>query len=103
MTRTGLLLGLIAVTSLPLSAQQPASAFEVASIKPNTRADRAFSEIGKGSVVTTSLPMRALINLAHGVRPDRIVGSPAWFDRERFDITARAPAGTPNSANKPSM
>ena len=94
---------LCALTPTGAAQQQPTPRFEAASVKPNTRADRAFSEIGKGSVVTTNLPMRALINLAHSVRPDRIVGSPAWFDRERFDITARAPAGTPDNLLRPML
>jgi uncharacterized protein (TIGR03435 family) len=47
--------------------------------------------------------MRALITVAHGVRPDRIVGSPAWFDRERFDINARAPVNTPDNLLRPML
>jgi uncharacterized protein (TIGR03435 family) len=88
-----------------IAAQQPlAPRFEVASVKPNTSGQIAqSSQIGKGSVVTTNLRMRALIAVAHGVRPDRIVGSPAWFDRERFDITARAPVNTPDNLLRPML
>jgi len=45
----------------------------------------------------TNMRPRAVIASAFGIRPDRIVGSPAWFDRERFDISARAPANTPDN------
>ena len=87
-------------------AQQPPTPlrFEVASVKPNTSGQISqSSHIGKGSVVTTNLRMRALIATTYGVRPDRIVGSPAWFDRERFDITARAPVDTPDNLLRPML
>ena len=86
-------------------AQQPTTpSFEVASVRPNTSGDTGqSSRIGKGSVVTTNMRLRALIATAYGVRPDRIVGAPAWFDRERFDITARAPADTPDDLLRPML
>src|SRR5688572_19700076 len=104
MTRLGLLVVLIAAIGLPLAAQQSATAFEVASVRPNTSGDTAqSSRIGKGSVVTTNMRMRALIVNAYGVWPDRIVGAPPWFDRERFDISARAPADTPDNLLRPML
>src|SRR5262245_50379886 len=89
------LIAAVVVSGLSLGAQ-PAPAFEAASVRPNTSGDRSQSnQIGKGSVVWTNGRMLAIIASAHGVRPDRIVGSPEWFDRERFDIIARASADTP--------
>ena len=103
MPRLGSLI-LIAVTGLPLAAQQLAPAFEVASVRSNTSGERAqSSRIGKGSVLMTNIRMLALIASAHDVRPDRIVGAPTWFERERFDITARAPADTPDNLLRPML
>jgi uncharacterized protein (TIGR03435 family) len=95
---------LCVLTLTGAAQQQSTPRFEAASVKPNTSGQIAqSSQIGKGSVVTTNLRMRALIATAHAVRPDRIVGSPAWFDRERFDITARAPADTPDNLLRPML
>jgi len=104
-TRLGLMLALIVVaTCPPITAQQRAPAFEAASVRPNTSGERAqSSQIGKGSVVLTNMRMLAVIVNAYGVRPERIVGSPAWFDRERFDITARAPVDAPDNLLRPML
>jgi uncharacterized protein (TIGR03435 family) len=105
MTRLGLMLALIvAATFPPITAQQRAPAFEAASVRPNTSGERAqSSQIGKGSVVLTNMRMLAVIVNAYGVRPERIVGSPAWFDRERFDIAARAPVDAPDNLLRPML
>jgi uncharacterized protein (TIGR03435 family) len=88
-----------------LAGQEPAApAFEAASVKSNISGATAQSnQVGKGSAAFTNIRMRALINSAYGVRPDRIVGSPEWFDRERFDIIARAPADTPDNLLRPML
>lgn len=104
MIRLGLLLVGLAVTPLVVVAQSDSPRFEVASVRPNTSGDPGqSSRIGKGSVVTTNMRMRALIVSAYGVWPDRIVSAPAWFDRERFDITARVPADTPDNLLRPML
>jgi uncharacterized protein (TIGR03435 family) len=79
-----------------LAAGQPAPAFEVASVKPNTSGDVEGS-IGPrpGGYVATNIPLRLLIIRAHELRTFQVVGGPGWIDGERFDVTARAPEGTP--------
>jgi uncharacterized protein (TIGR03435 family) len=70
-----------------------APTFEVASIKPNLSG--AVSQSGfieNGALVTTNMRLRALIVLAYGIRPERVVGAPSWIDEDRFDVTARAAA-----------
>ncbi len=101
MIRAALILafvGGVSVVSAQVSVPAgPAPAFEVASVKPNTSGAIAqSSQIGKGSVTATNMRLRALIVAAYGVNPDRIAGLPSWTDQERFDIAARAPAGTPD-------
>ena len=100
-TAIGMAFATIMGSAAVLSAQVPepsAAAFEVASVKPNTSgAIPQSSRIGKGSVTATNMRLRALIVAAYGIDPDRIVGLPTWTDQQRFDITARAPAGTADS------
>ena len=51
----------------------------------------------------TNMRMRAMLGYAYGIRPDRIVGLPAWTDQDRFDIAARAPADTPDDQLRPML
>lgn len=96
---------LLTVAVLVEGAQKPAPAagtsvtpsFEVAAIRPNMSGlPEQSSRVGGGSVAMTNLRIRALIVRAYGIRPERILDAPSWVDQERFDITARAPAGTPD-------
>ena len=79
-----------------LAAQQPAPAFEVASVKRNTSSDSEGS-IGPrpGGYAATNVPLRLLITRANELRSFQVAGGPSWIDGERFDVTARAPEGTP--------
>jgi uncharacterized protein (TIGR03435 family) len=99
--RSGAAAILVVAMALQGAAQQPsggAPSFEVVSVKPNTSGLAGqSSQTGKGSLTTTNMRMRALLVLAYGIRPERIDGLPSWTDQERFDITARAPADTPNN------
>lgn len=78
-----------------LAAKQPAPAFEVASVKPNTSGDTEGS-IGPrpGGYAATNIPLRLLIIRAYELRAFQVAGGPSWIDGERFDVTARAPEGT---------
>ncbi|HVL90226.1 MAG TPA: TIGR03435 family protein [Actinomycetota bacterium] len=95
MHRRLLALGLVfSVTQV--SAQTPA--FEAASVKPNASGAAAQSgRMANGSVTMTNMRVRALIVTAYGSRPERIAGAPSWIDEARYDITAKAPAGTPDN------
>ncbi len=76
----------------------PTRSFEVASVKPNLSGSLAQSgQSGKGSMTMTNMRVRALIVTAYSIRPDRVIGAPAWIDQDRFDISARAPADTPDN------
>jgi uncharacterized protein (TIGR03435 family) len=44
--------------------------------------------------------MRHLLAAAYGVSEPRIIG-PDWLDKNRFDIMAKSPGGTPDSELKP--
>ena len=79
-----------------LAAQQLAPAFEVASVKRNASGEIEGS-IGPrpGGYAATNIPLRLLIIRAYELRSFQVAGGPSWIDGERFDVTARAPEGTP--------
>jgi uncharacterized protein (TIGR03435 family) len=54
--------------------------------------------VGGGRFEVRSATIVDLIQLGWGVRPDKITGGPKWAGVDRFDIRAKAPAGT-NAAN----
>lgn len=43
-----------------------------------------------GRFISIGWPLRYVVTLAYGARPFQIVGAPAWFERDLFDINARA-------------
>jgi uncharacterized protein (TIGR03435 family) len=100
--------------SLPLVAQSPAIAldpnlsFEVASIRRNTSVETgAEMRIEpSGQVTIRNYTLFHIVRNAYGVQPFQIVpgtGMADWFDRDRWDIIARPPAGDVNEAQRISM
>jgi|SRR5688572_22869928 len=85
-----------------LGAQAPA--FEVASVKPNVSGSTSASTDDRppGTYSMVNMALRRIIAVAYRLHPvldrDRVIG-PAWIDTARFDISARAPAGTPVEQN----
>jgi uncharacterized protein (TIGR03435 family) len=95
----------IASISLPLAVgilhAQTTPAFEVASVKPNTSADPrplGFQALPGGALSIKNVFLRSIISEAYGLpffnSTDRLTGTPPWIDTERYDIDAKAPAGT---------
>src|SRR5688572_942436 len=97
MTRLGRLLILIAATGLPLAAQQPAPAFDVASIKrtiglrPPTSG--RLQNTAKGEIRLVWIRARLLVALAYPLAVD-VVGLPSWADSEHYDVTVK---GSPDA------
>jgi len=88
-----------------VSAQVPRPAFEVASIKLNTRCDAVDGRSGgastPGRIVMECADLRDLILTAYGIYGGganpasgsfrmQVVGGPAWMDAERYSIAAKA-------------
>src|ERR1051325_8083441 len=89
---------LSAFLAAPLLAQAPAKIpadlrFEVVSLKPS-EAQGPNGGIrpapGGQRYVATNCPIRLMIQVAYRVKPEQIVGAPAWFDTDRFDLQAKA-------------
>ena len=103
MRSLALTLTLVGLASLPVFTQppasQPAPAFEVASVKPNTSGeDRAMFNSPPGGVVTiTNMTLRMLIVQAYGIEFTierfALVGGPDRLLATRYDITAKPPDG----------
>ena len=44
-----------------------------------------------------------LVRTAYGVDADKVLGGPSWLELDRFDVTAKAPSGTPADDLKPML
>src|SRR5580658_6915334 len=95
-------IGILLTTAIGSAQSQtepvPATKFEVASIKPNVSGGEnmgAFAQPG-GRFGARNVPLRFLIRGAYDIKDFQISGGPTWIESDRYDITARAPEGTPN-------
>ena len=96
MRRIPILLVGIAVVSVTLLAQTPASpSFEVVSIKPNPGANFASMSFQGGRLVMVNQPVASLITFAYPTDVPELVGAPAWVNVDKFDVTAKAPVPNP--------
>ncbi|HXS96647.1 MAG TPA: TIGR03435 family protein [Candidatus Limnocylindrales bacterium] len=86
----------LATLLVAAAVAQPPS-FDVASVKPNSSGSRIT--IGGGlrnsGYSVENITLRSLFAAAFGMPVSRIIG-PDWMDTARFDIQAKAPAGTPD-------
>ena len=73
-------------------SQMPAPSFEAADVKANKSGDaRMAVDFQPGGKFTArNVPMKILIALAYGVRPEAVQGGPAWIESERYDVVAKA-------------
>jgi uncharacterized protein (TIGR03435 family) len=70
--------------------------FEVASVKTNKSGPMMTTMRAVPSEFRmTNIPLRILIMQAYRVSGYQLIGGPNWLDTERFDIVAKAPAGSP--------
>ena len=79
-------------TGLPLAAQQAVPAFDVASIKVSKSGlPGNIWGGGPGRYVVDGITAANLIRNAYSLRPEEIIGGPAWLNTERFQISATYP------------
>jgi uncharacterized protein (TIGR03435 family) len=85
-------LGSVAV----VSAQTPAPAFEVASVKPNTAVNAGGSISGPtpGRHTITNVPLRFIILDAYQLRDHQLIDAPDWTFSSAYDISAKLPEGS---------
>src|SRR6266702_4891602 len=88
------ILGAMNTRGLGAQTPQPALAFEVASIKPNTSGD-GHVMLGNqpGRFTATNVTLRMLIRNAYQLQDFQISGGPGWLASDHFDIVAKIEAG----------
>ena len=95
MTRLAMILAAVCAVLVPLTAQQSAPAFEVASIKRNLSPPFQDSSWGypPGRFLTRNVNMRLVIAMVYGeprgFLVDRVLGGPSWLDDDRYDIEGK--------------
>ena len=75
----------------------PAPAFEAADVHVSAKVRVPYMAAGglRGTRYLVRLAtMVDLISLAYDIDNDKILGGPSWLDIKRFDLSARAPAGS---------
>ncbi len=98
---------LLVVISLPapVSAQSTSSeVFDVVSIKRNTlgpQSPAGIRTLPDGTLVMTNQPIRSIIAAAAPVPVREVVGYPDWVMTERYDVTAKPPAGSTREQRNP--
>ncbi|HEY4086642.1 MAG TPA: M56 family metallopeptidase [Bryobacteraceae bacterium] len=75
----------------PIRAQEPALAFEAASVKsPDPSIRFVDFRITGGRLVSTNWTLELLIRQAYNVRHHQILSGPAWLQEDQFNIEATA-------------
>ncbi len=82
---------------VPSFAQE--TAFEVASVRPSTPADRfiALFTYPGGRITITNYSLHDMLQAAFQAQPFQIVGGPAWIREDRYSVEAK-PAASSQSA-----
>jgi len=91
-------LAAIVLSTPPATLAQSArpAEFDAVSIKRHTAQDNGGSmrTLPDGTFTMTGFPIRSIITSASPVRLREVVGLPDWVETERYDITAKPPAGS---------
>ena len=91
---------LCCLTVASVAAQQPAPAFEVASIKrnidPKPMTSGTLQNTPKGEIRLVWIPARLLVLRAYPVDAGaEVIGLPSWATSERYDVTVRGNPDAP--------
>jgi uncharacterized protein (TIGR03435 family) len=85
---------LCCLTVASVAAQQPAPAFEIASIKrnvdPKPMTSGTLQNTPKGEIRLVWIPARLLVLLAYPLARE-VVGLPSWATSEVYDVTVKGP------------
>jgi uncharacterized protein (TIGR03435 family) len=74
-----------------MSCRAQSQAFEVASVKLNrSGSDRGGISLLPGRITVSNMTLKGLVRYAYDVRDIQILGGPACFDSDRWDIAATA-------------
>jgi uncharacterized protein (TIGR03435 family) len=81
---------LLIVIAAVISGRAQSPGFEVASVKPSPGGADVRVRRDPGRLDITSMSLKALVRYAYDVRDVQIAGGPAWFDADRWDVSATA-------------
>ncbi len=75
-------------------------AFEVATLKPSKPEEQGKAFLVRGNRFRTiNTTLSEMMSFAYGIHAKQVVGAPAWFDTEKFDLDAKPEGeGAPNDA-----
>src|SRR5258708_25830773 len=79
---------------------QPADRFEAADVHATPHSDNNFNLFMRGPQTRAGryeirmATMVDLISTAYGVDGEKVYGGPNWLEMDRFDVTAKLPAGS---------
>ncbi|WP_052200670.1 TIGR03435 family protein [Terriglobus sp. TAA 43] len=90
---------LLAMLTMPLMAQVSAvtNGFEVSTVKPTPAVNDGRTHINYpagGSFSASNVTLRGLLAWAYDMPEKRILNTPDWMSRERFDLQAKTDAAT---------
>jgi len=102
---TILLSGLLSTAALcQPTATTPVFEMADVHVAPPGEATRGGGFIPGGRFEVRGATMLSLISMAYGMYgDDKIQGGPGWLDTDKFDIIAKVPAGTPETAFQPML
>ena len=80
----------MAVASQAVAPPPAVKTFEAVSIRKREGGGGGTTIRPQGGFVAPNIPIRALINMAYGLRNVQLVGGPDWIRSDRYDILARA-------------
>jgi uncharacterized protein (TIGR03435 family) len=101
----GLLLSWVTAAFSQASSNQPTekppafTAAEIHASKPGTT-DGGSGFMPTGQFFARGETLLGLISNAYGVENEMVSGGPAWLDLDRFDISTKAPVGTPEDTGR---
>ena len=86
--------GLFVLLSSHLLGQSK-DTFEIADVHLSaTGASQGGGFLPGGRLELKGMTMLDLVSIAYGVENSAVAGGPAWINSKKFDIVAKAPAGT---------
>ena len=94
-TRCVLLLTISSTVATIGAQSAPPAQFEVASIKRHSDDDSGggIRTLPDGTFIMTNQPISSIIFGASPVQAREVEGLPDWANTERYDVTAKPPAG----------
>lgn len=110
MLRTLIAIVLVSLLASPISGQSaaPRSGFEIADVhvsapRMNPGAGVRPGAVRNGVYEIANGTMLDLIRIAYTVEADKVLGGPSWLELDRFDVTAKVPAGTTMDTARPML